>query len=135
MASDALIGSLKTLRLPGSVVLGLLQDYMDFASENSPGEESTTRFLARIEEDKEFETSAALEVEGAMLAASLMMTLESDVDFKRIATEVFPLPVDSDLRKLRNELLARTYHMSKDIPEMAGISVKLVKERMQLLMA
>lgn len=133
MANDTLVESVKNISIPEVSLRALLADYEDFLEAQSP--EAKRALDARLQESG-FSEKMVEQAQAAMVAATLIMTLEPSVDFQELAREAFPSPgSDPELWALRRELMSRALSMSKDVPPMANVTLKLVRERQALFCA
>lgn len=128
-ADDLLISSIREMRIPEHALYALLGDYADFLESLPNGKDVRAKFEQRCEDDKPFSASVLREIEASMLAATLMMSLGDDVDFESISRDAFPKPADPDLWALRREMVSRAISMSKDVPQLAALSLSLVRKR------
>lgn len=133
MANEALVESVKRIKIPEVSLRALLADYEEFLEAQAP--ESKKRLDARLEESG-FSEKMLEQAQAAMVAATLMMTLEPAVNFQELLLAAFPSPAgDEELLALRRELVSRALSMSKEVPPMANVSVALVRERQGLFCA
>jgi hypothetical protein len=127
MANFALLSAIKELALPEHIVRSVLADYMDFLKDRQiKAYESLNQ---RLQNDPKLFDSMYFEVQGSILASTLMLTLEADVDTDEIFEEVYGKQNDTDLLAMRRELVSRALAQSKDAAPLAGISNTLVKSR------
>lgn len=127
MANFALLSAIKELALPEHIVRTVLADYLDFLKDRQV---KTYELLnQRLQNEPKLFDSMYFEVQGSILASTLMLTIEAGVDTDEIFEEVYGKQSDLDLLAMRRELVSRALAQSKDAAALAGLSVSLVKSR------
>lgn len=133
MGQDALAESVKRINIPEVSLRALLADYEEFLAAQAP--ESKKKLDERLGEPG-FAEKMLEHAQAAMVASTLMMTLEPSVDFAELVKSAFPSAGgDAELLALRKELVSRALSMSKEVPSLANITVKLVRERQEQFLA
>jgi hypothetical protein len=127
MGNVALTQAVKGLSLPEHVVRSVLFDYLEFLKERQLTKHEALE--ARLGTEAGLHDRLYFEAQGSMLAATLMMTLESGVDTAELFDEVYGRQVDEDLLAMRKELVSRAVNQAKDAIALAGLAMSLVKER------
>lgn len=127
MANFALLSAIKELALPEHIVRTVLADYLDFLKDRQ--KKTYDSLNQRLQNEPKLFDSMYFEVQGSILASTLMLTLEADVNTDEIFEEVYGKQSDSDLLAMRRELVSRALAQSKDAAAMAGLSIALVKSR------
>lgn len=122
---DALLQSVRSLRLPEPTLYALLEEYLEFLAMSG----ARPRFEERLEKESGFLSEALSEIEASMLASALMLSMDKSTDFSALMRSSFPKPSDSDLLALRKEIVSRALSESKEIPSMADLSLSVVRAR------
>ena len=127
MNNIALVQAVKDLSLPEHIVRSVIFDYLDFLKERQ--KEKYDRFDQRLRTEPELHDRMYFETQGSMLAATLMLTLEDDVDTDELFHEAYGIQKDADLLEMRKELVSRAIAQAKDAVSLSGLTMAKVKNR------
>ena len=130
MNNIALVQAVKDLSLPEHIVRAVIHDYLEFLKERQ--NEKYLKFDARLRKESDLHDRMYFETQGSMLAATLMLTLEDDVDTNALFHEVYGAQKDADLLDMRKELVSRAIAQAKDSTSLSGLSLAKVKTRKAL---
>lgn len=125
--NHALIEAVKRISIPELTIRSILADYEDLLDKKGGG--AREQWDSRYSE-LDFPEKVLVHTHAAMVACTMMMSLETEVDFAELASQAFPSPEgDKEIIALRNELVSRGLSMSKTVPAGAGLTLDLVRER------
>lgn len=125
--NSALTEAVEDLALPEHMVRALIADYMDFLAKQAPA--AAARLDERLSAEDGLHDRIYFEAQGSILAATLMMTLESDADIDELLETAYGRQLDPDLLAMRKELVSRSLAQNKGTPAKAGLSKGLVAAR------
>lgn len=130
MMNNPLIEAVKRLEIPEMSLRALMADYEDFLAANNP--DGKRRLDERLGEIG-FSEKMVEQTQASILASTLMVTLEPEVDFGELIKQAFPsADGDEDLLALRRELVSRALSMNKEVPALANLTRAEVLKRQEL---
>lgn len=130
MSDMALINAVKDLSLPEQIVRAVVADYLDFLKDRQP--KVFEKIDARLREDPSWFEALYEEAKNSMLGATLMLTLDKNVDIKALFEAAYGAQNDQDLLAMRKELVSRALIQTKDAADLAGLPMAVVKARKEL---
>lgn len=125
--NSALTEAIEDLALPEHMVRALVADYLDFLAKQSP--EKSQKLEARLQAENDLHDRLYFEAQGSILASTLMMTIEADVELDDMLDKTYGRQQDEDLLAMRKELVSRAMGQNKGTPGKAGLSAKVVSAR------
>lgn len=125
--NSALTEAIEDLALPEHMVRALVADYLDFLAKQSP--EKSQKLEARLQAENDLHDRLYFEAQGSILASTLMMTIDADVELDDMLDKTYGRQQDEDLLAMRKELVSRAMGQNKGTPGKAGLSAKVVSAR------
>lgn len=124
------LSNIDNVNIPFSVAQEVVEDILELLH----GQGLKEADLTEIEKNKDYLQALVLVAQKDIIYAALMLSINKSVDFVKIKNDLLLPVIDPLSARIRKEIIGRALQTNKDLLEVTGISVTLVKQRMNLVL-
>lgn len=127
---EEFLENIDKVNIPFSVAQQVVEDILELLEAQGVKEAK----LSEIERNKEYLQALVFVAQKDIVYAALMLSINKSVDFSKIKDDLLLPTIDPLSVRIRKEIISRALNTNKELLEVTGISVALVKQRMSFVL-